>query len=258
MSGVTLELADATRCVVFDLDDTLAPSKQLISQRTAGLLTRLLERVEVSIISGARIEQFERQVLTQISSGYANLDRLHIMPTCGTRYYRYLDGQWRQRYTEDLSAKEKERIVAAMTGCAAELGLVEATTWGEVIEDRESQLTFSALGQTAPIGAKSAWDPDGSKKERLRTCVAARIPDLEVRSGGSTSIDVTRKGIDKAYGIGKLVDALGLSLDQFLFIGDRLDPGGNDYPVRALGVPCLQVADHLETDVLIQQLLDLF
>jgi len=44
--------------------------------------------------------------------------------------------------------------------------------------------------------------------------------------GGATSIDVTKPGIDKAYGIGKLRDILGISLSEMIFIGDACSPAG--------------------------------
>jgi HAD superfamily hydrolase (TIGR01484 family) len=197
--------------------------------------------VEVCIISGGRFEQFDTQVLRHLQIDDGRRHRLHLMPTCGTRYYRW-DGQaWTAVYVEDLSEEEKRRVIAVLTEGARSLGLWATDPWGEIIEDRGSQITFSALGQAAPPDAKYAWDPDGRKKAALREYAAARLPDLEVRSGGSTSVDVTRKGIDKAYGIGRLLDGLSLNAADVLFIGDRLDEGGNDYPVRTLGVPCVAV-----------------
>jgi phosphomannomutase len=145
-------------------------------------------------------------------------------------------------YAEDLSEDEKSHVIRVLTEGAEKLGFWESQTWGDIIEDRGSQITFSALGQAAPAEAKYAWDPDGSKKRKLRDYAAEYLPDLEVRVGGSTSVDVTRKGIDKAYGIGKLCDRLQISADQILFIGDRLSEGGNDYPVIALGVRWIEVS----------------
>jgi len=141
-------------------------------------------------------------------------------------------------YAHSLADDEKQRALSAVREEAERLGLWEAEPWGDILEDRGSQITFSALGQSAPLEAKMAWDPTGEKKNNLREAVAARIPDLEVRSGGSTSVDITHRGIDKAYGMGKLAEATGISLDDMLFVGDRLDPDGNDYPVLAMGVEC--------------------
>src|SRR5699024_10362866 len=127
------------------------------------------------------------------------------------------------------------------------LGLWEAHPSGDIIEDRGSQVTFSALGQRADLAVKNAWDPTGEKKEALRAAVARRLPGLEVRSGGSTSVDITRNGIDKAYGMTRLAEQTGIALGEMLFIGDRLDEGGNDYPVKAIGVPCMEVTDWRQT-----------
>lgn len=243
------------RVVAFDLDDTLAVSKSQIDSRMAGLLARLADKVEVCIISGGRFEQFETQVLHHLELSDAGHAHLHLMPTCGTRYLRWRDGDWAQIYAEDLSADQKERVTAALIAGARELGYWEDETWGDIIEDRGSQITFSALGQKAPPAAKYAWDPDGAKKQRLRAYVAEQVPDLEVRSGGSTSIDVTRQGVDKAYGMRRLMETLEVKIDDVLFIGDRLDEGGNDYPVKAMGIECIAVHDWNETADVVERLL---
>lgn len=249
-----MRVESAPAVMAFDLDDTLTVSKSQIDPRMAGLLDRLLSRLDVCIISGGRFEQFETQVLRFLKAGPDRLSHLHVMPTCGTRYYTW-DGGWRLRYAEDLSDAEKAAVIAALEQGARELGIWEADPWGAIIEDRGSQITYSALGQAAPPEAKYAWDPDGSKKLTLRDYAAKLLPDLEVRAGGSTSVDVTRKGIDKAYGIGRLLAELGIGAGQVLFVGDRLDEGGNDYPVKAMGVPCVAVTCWQDTAEYLEQFL---
>lgn len=230
------------RLIAFDLDDTLAPSKSAIDPRIGELLLLLAARVEVAIISGGQLQQFQSQVVDRLPAADAEtLDRFHLMPTCGTQYYRLEEGGVRTVYAHALTEDEKSRALAAVEEEARRLGLWEAEPWGDILEDRGSQITFSALGQTAPLEAKMAWDPTGEKKNALRDAVAARIPDLEVRSGGSTSVDITHRGIDKAYGMRKLAEVTGIPLDDMLFVGDRLDEHGNDYPVLAMGVTCQAV-----------------
>ena len=68
-----------------------------------------------------------------------------------------------------------------------------------------------------------------------------------MRLGGTTSVDVTKPGIDKAYGIRKLRDTLGISLKEMIFIGDALFPGGNDYPAEEAGVVSIPVRGPNET-----------
>lgn len=236
------------RLVAFDLDDTLAPSKSPLDPSMADLLVELLEQVPVCVISGGQFGQFQMQVVDRLPAlDAATAARLHLMPTCGTQYWHAQDGAWTCVYAEDLTQDEKDRALAAVESKARELGLWEEKTWGPILEDRGSQITFSALGQAAPVAAKTAWDPTGARKTALRDAVAELLPDLEVRSGGSTSVDITRKGIDKAYGMAKLAAVTGIDLQEMLFVGDRLDEAGNDYPVKALGVPCHAVTGWTDT-----------
>jgi len=244
------------RLVAFDLDDTLAASKSPIDPRMAALMVRLLGVVEVCVISGGQIAQFHMQLIDNLETASEDiLSRLHLMPTCGTQYYRHADGDWNQVYAEYLTDDQKTRALAAVEATAKDLGYWESDTWGPILEDRGSQITFSALGQTAPVVAKTAWDPTGEKKNSLREAVQGLLPDLEVRSGGSTSVDITRQGIDKAYGMIKLAALTGVPLDDMLFVGDRLDENGNDYPVKVLGVECVAVDGWEDTAAFLETLI---
>ena len=231
------------KLVAFDLDDTLAPSKTPMGDDMVQGLLDLLEVIDVCIISGGTYQQFEAQVIARLPHGPA-LRRMHLMPTCGTQYYRMTGDEWTQVYSEPLSEDERRKASAVLQETATKLGLWEAEddVFGERVEDRGTQITFSALGQQAPVDRKHAWDPDGAKRRALRDEVQDLLPDLEVRAGGSTSIDITRRGIDKAYGMGMLMKELGLDADQVHFIGDRLEPGGNDFPVRSLDISIHEVA----------------
>ncbi|HVX07826.1 HAD-IIB family hydrolase [Humibacter sp.] len=252
MPSITYE----PRLVAFDLDDTLAASKSPVQPAMAERLIALLGLAPVCIISGGQFGQFSKQVVDKLTDASpAALARLHLMPTCGTQYYRFVDGAWTQVYAQNLTADEKTRALAAVESEARRLGFWEARTWGPILEDRGSQITFSALGQSAPVDIKAAWDPTGEKKNTLRAAVQDLLPDLEVRSGGSTSVDITRRGIDKAYGIARLSELTGIRLTDMLFIGDRLDPEGNDYPVLAMGVPTLAVTGWENTVEVLDELI---
>ena len=243
--------------VIFDLDDTLAASKSPIAPDMAQILGRLLAKTEVCIISGGNFAQFDSQVIRQLSPD-VRLAGLHLMPTCGTRYLRYVQKDWQQLYAHDLAETEKQQAVAAITEVAQRLGYWEPDEKlrGERIEDRGSQITYSALGQQALVEDKKNWDPTGIKRRQLQQEIAVLLPDLEVRAGGSTSIDITRCGIDKAYGVRQLAEQTGIDLAQMLFVGDRLEPGGNDYPVKALGLACQEVSGPSDTIAFLTKLLD--
>jgi phosphomannomutase len=234
----------------FDLDGTLAESKSAIDDEMAVLLRNLLEVVKVAIISGGALPQFELQVLGHLPKD-APLANLSILPTCGTKFVQYRDG-WTTLYSEDLSDAQKQKIEKALENAVAAAGFKVEKVWGEQIQDRGSQITYSALGQQAPLEEKSKWDPDFSKRKKIQALLDVSIPEFSVELGGTTSIDVTLPGIDKAYGIRKLRDILGVPIDQMIYVGDALFPGGNDYPVRSTGATCIQVRDPDETKRVIE------
>lgn len=244
------------KIIAFDLDDTLAITKSPISDRMSRLLVELLSCYEVCIISGGKLEQFKTQVIDRLGASPDVLRKIHLMPTCGTRYYRYdeNENEWMLQYANDLSREQKDRITQALEDGAKQLGLWEENPFGEIIEDRNSQITFSALGQKAPADAKYKWDPTGEKKLQLRNFVAPLVPDLEVRVGGTTSIDVTLVGVDKAYGMTKLLESTGLNKKEVLFIGDKLEEGGNDYPVKAMGIDSIAVERWEDTALVVETL----
>lgn len=232
------------KIIAFDLDGTLAESKSPLSDEMAEVLNELLTKFQVCVISGGRFEQFEKQLLANLKADPVKLESLHLMPTCGTRYYRYdvEKVDWHKVYAEDFTDAEKQKIISAMNQVLDELNMRADKPWGDIIEDRGSQVTLSALGQEAPVAEKEVWDPDQTKKQALRDTIQALIPEFEVRAGGTTSIDVTKLGIDKAYGMKKLMSMLEVSKEEILFFGDRLSEGGNDYPVKAMGIDSLEVS----------------
>jgi len=255
--------------IVFDLDGTLADSKAAIDAEMAGLLDRLLGIVKVAVISGGAWPQFQQQVLAHLATGNgagtggasaaagaagAGLDNLSLLPTCGTRFYQYAAG-WKLLYAEDFSAAEKQKITASLEQATAPLQRDIGKTWGEVIEDRGSQITYSALGQLAPLEDKKKWDPDFAKRGQIKAILDTLIPEFAVGLGGATSIDVTRHGIDKGYGIRKLRDVLHIAIDEMIFVGDALFPGGNDYPAKQAGALSIEVREPHETKRVVEAIL---
>lgn len=158
-------------------------------------------------------------------------------------------------YAEDFTAHEKEKIVSSLSKAVETAGFAVDKTWGETIEDRGSQITYSSLGQQAPLEEKVKWDADFAKRKKIKTVLDTLIPEFSVRLGGATSIDVTKPGIDKAYGIRKLRDILGIPVQEMIYVGDALFPGGNDYPAEQAGVISIPVKGPTETKRVIEAII---
>jgi HAD superfamily hydrolase (TIGR01484 family) len=241
------------KLIVFDLDGTLAESKSSLDPEMSGLLHDLLSIVKVAVISGGDWPQFEKQVISKLPHD-ERLRELFLLPTCGTKFYRY-SGAWKKLYEEDFTPEEREKIVSSLKKAIGVAGFKIEKLWGEQIEDRGSQITFSALGQHAPLEEKEKWDPDFAKRKEIKAILDESIPEFSVRIGGSTSIDITKPGIDKAYGIRKLQDLLHISLQEMIYIGDALFVGGNDYPAEKAGVDSIPVKGPEETKRVIQTII---
>ena len=244
------------KLIVFDLDGTLSESKQPITNEMAELLTKLLAMTHVAVISGGALPQFLKQIVAQLPSD-ANLANLYLLPTSGAALYEYRGGDWNKVYEERLKDSEACAIETEMRAVAQETGIIDFSehSWGERIEPRGGQVTLSALGQQAPIALKKAWDPDHAKRRILQAELAQRLPEFLVGIGGSTSIDVTKRGIDKAYGLSKLCERLAIKESDALYVGDELGAGGNDEAVYKTAAKTKAVANTGETARFIEALL---
>lgn len=244
---------------VFDLDGTLAESKGPIDNQMRCLLPELLEKRIVCVVSGGRWKQFQDQLIDQLKLDSNLLKWLHCFPTSGASYYRYDTDKkdWDQVYSHGLSAAEKLRIKAVLIQTIRQLPDRPTTLWGDTIEDRQTQITYSALGQLAPIEEKHKWDPDRSKRRWMVEQMQDQLSNFEIRIGGTTSIDITKPGIHKGYAVDQICTHMQCSKSDLIFFGDALEPGGNDYEVYKTGVLSVPVLSHIDCVWKVKQALEL-
>jgi HAD superfamily hydrolase (TIGR01484 family) len=236
-----------------DLDGTLALSKSSITPKMAEALSTWLSHGRFAVISGGAFEQFEKQIISHLPSD-TNLENLSLFPTNGASCYSYKNGAWVALYNETLSDEEKSKITEALTSAFEQATISIEQTYGEQIEYRGGQVTFSALGQQAPLEAKAPWDPDQAKRKRVVSILAPLLPEFSISIGGTTSIDITKKGIDKAYAISKIEHLFNVTSEDIVFLGDALFPGGNDWAVESTGAHCIKVSGPEESISIILEL----
>lgn len=236
------------RLAVFDLDGALAPSWSPIGAPVAGILTILARHMQVCVISSGRFEEFDERVLGVLTAP-ETLRSLHLMPTYGTRYLASDGDTWAEVYSEPLTSELDARARHELESAAHAL-----RSWqpddrlrGPRIESCGAQVTLSVLGRAASPADRQRWDPTGTRTESLRLYAQQRLPHLEVRSSGPASVEVTRRNVDKAYGVRRLLAHLSLTPADAIFFGDRLHKGGDDHPVLATGVRCVPVDDWRHT-----------
>jgi len=247
------------KLVAFDLDGTLAESKQRVSAEMGELLARLIEVVPVAIMSGASFKQFETQLLPALPLE-TEYERLYLFPDNAAMCFVHTGGRWQKRYDHSFNAAERSRIMQAIKEATEETGLANIPgrkkEWGEQVEDRGAQIAFSMLGQQAPLEAKQEQHRlHEDARDKLREALTRRLPDFSVLEGGLTTLDITKKGVSKAYGIRKLIELTSISVSEMLYVGDALSEGGNDTVVIATGIKTRQVFGPEETADMIHHLL---
>jgi len=244
----------SVKLVAFDLDGTLAPSKGFISLEMAYLLSELLSKAQVCVVTGGTKKQVISQVVKRLPKG-ANLKNLSIMPTSGAAYLKFGLFSWKPIYSLKLKRREIKKIKRVVKASAILLGYWPTESYGKTIDNRGAQVTFSGLGQRAPGYLKDSWDKNGDKKKKLKSKISGYLPEFEVRAGGSTSVDITKKGIDKSFAILELIRLNSLNTKEVVFVGDRFDKDGNDFPVLQTGVRCIEVKTPWQTLEVILDLL---
>lgn len=237
------------KILAFDIDKTLNLPKMPISQEMAGVLTDILRYYEVCVISGQRFEQFLVQVIEPMGSVAPELlEKMHLMVAQGTQYYRYENGEWALKYNEALNEKQAEKISDALEKAAREVGYwVDLDNGDEIIENRISMIAYSALGQKAVLEDKQSWDADMKKRNAIAARAKELAPEFDFEVGGTTTINAFLPGMNKMFGMTKLMEISGAGLDDILYFGDMTQPGGNDYPVVQMGIETITVRSWEDT-----------
>ena len=243
------------KLVAFDLDGTLAESKQRVTPQIGELLSKLLAVMPVAVLSGGSWRQFESQLLPALPE-QTHKERLYLMPVSAAQCYVFEHDIWKTRYDNSFGTAEKSRILQALKEVLEEVKFEQPPRlYGEQIEDRGAQITWSANGQQAPLDVKVKWDPDRRKRLPIREALMRRVPDISVGVNATNSIDITHKGINKAYGIRKLIEFTQISISEMLYVGDALQEGGNDAVVKDTGIHTYEVIGPEETAQLIQTII---
>ncbi|MEI6304888.1 MAG: HAD-IIB family hydrolase [Candidatus Taylorbacteria bacterium] len=239
------------KVVIFSFNGTLVPNGGVLDAEMAELLTKLLVERKVVIISGCGFPKIETQFLNSFRTNANILTNLLILPSSASKMLTW-KGAWTEVYTEHIAAKSKEEIFVSLNTALRKLGWsMPEKTFGSVIQDRGTQITFSGLGENAPTELKEKWDRERIFRSKIVEELKSKLPNYDVRIGGLTSVDITKRGVNKGYGIRKVEEYLKVGPESLIFIGDAIFSGGNDFPVKASGIDCIQVHSPDETKQLL-------
>jgi HAD superfamily hydrolase (TIGR01484 family) len=233
----------------FDIDNTLNEPKMPIFPEMAEILSALSQKFIIAPISGQKYDQFLIQIINQLPES-AKLENFHLFVAQGTQYYAYRAGKWEQVFNFSLTPEQVAGISGALEKAAKELGYWEEDKLlpgDEIIENRESMIAYSAIGQKAGVEAKKAWDPDMTKRNKIAKLAKQYAPDFEFEVAGTTTINGFVPGQNKEFGMNHLMEELKVGKSDILYFGDMTQPGGNDYPVVQMDIETITVQNWQET-----------
>ena len=247
------------KIIAFDMDGTLTASKTPITEGMADLIKQLIRQKKVIAVAGGSMHQMETQFLPPFLHDEGMLPfikNLTLLPTSGSQRYEYdeVAGVWKMTDKEALDPEAKGRAIKLLQEVIdnPEYG-IPANPIGKIIEDRDTQITFTPNGQQAPIDLKIKFDPDRKKREKIKAFIEPHLPEVTILINGTSSIDILPKGFNKAVGLTRYLDFVGLKKEDVIFVGDGIFPGGNDYSVYEAGFDTIPVKSPLDTERIIRE-----
>lgn len=220
------------KVIIADVDETICEPCQVITPEMVNQIFSLIQKGYIlAFISGTELNYLQKMISSQLKTKH------FLLPTTGTICLEVdPEKETKETYNYKLTSEEKKEIMNAFEVLTSEFNIQTMTTKEDQIQDRNTQITLSAIGRNAPLELKKNYDPDGEKRKEWIKFLKTILEEnkYEISYGGTTSVDITRKGLNKAWGIKKFAEYYGIALDSILFIGDKTDPGGNDYPATTV------------------------
>jgi hydroxymethylpyrimidine pyrophosphatase-like HAD family hydrolase len=243
------------KMIVFDLDWTLTLSRSPMDSEMIELFQNLLKKYRIWIISWWWYWQFQKQVVNLIWNDNSLLKNLYLCPTCSTKMYLYKEKWFEEIYSLDLTNEEKNYIINTLKKAIIELKLEPEQTWWNTIDDRDTQISYVILWIDATYGVKSIWDPNFEKRKKILEKIKWDFNDYDVLIAWTTTIDITRKWVNKAFWLNKLMDISWIWLNEIIFVWDAIFPWWNDYPPLEMWITCKRVFSVEDTKKFIKNLL---
>ena len=219
-----------TKIAIFDLDNTLSESRSCIDTEMSELICALLDRMSIAVISGASFSYFDKQLLSRLLCK-DKFGRIFILPTSGAEFWIYKENKWDAVYREVMSDDLKKKAIDTVAHAAGLIG----EDVKKYIDDRGTQITYARMGVSSSMEEKKRYDPDQLRRRKFISEISDLLPEFSLRIGGTSSIDITLKGIDKSFGIKRLLSFFKIDPRDAIFIGDALYKGGNDESVKNIG-----------------------
>jgi len=229
------------KVTLFDMDGTLTPPREKISQSTLSALKDLQRQSDIGIVTGSDIDYIRQQLKDLLDVGGVSPGSIHLFPCNGTKHYKWNGTSYQKVYDVDMIktiGNDQYRLILQNILSYQLLITIkhELPYTGTFFDYRGSMLNWCPIGRSASKEEREAWvayDKIHQIRKYIIEEIKNRLPDISEQLtfsiGGQISIDIFPKGWDKTYVVNHLSN-----YEEIIFVGDKCNPGGNDHAIYAL------------------------
>ena len=199
---------------IFDIDGTLTPSRLPIDSEFSVFFQKWIKNKDVFLVTGSDKEKTIEQIGINI---WKNVNKVY--QSCGNQIWQ--KGQLIRESSFSLNDNVKHELQ----------NFLNNSKWlekfGNHFEQRVGLVNFSTIGRNCTQKKREEyyiWDTQNKEREKICQYIMKHFPDIEAAIGGQISIDIYEKGKNKAQVLDEIAG-------EISFFGDKMDEGGNDYPI---------------------------
>ena len=213
-----------SKVYIFDIDGTLTPSRLRMTEKFAKFFDKWSNKNKYYLVTGSDLDKTKEQL------PIVYIDRAEaIFTCCGNQMWR----------DDELIYDNKFKVTKKLNKLLGTIlsNSVYPHRYGNHIEDRGSMVNFSIVGRDCTQEQREhffKWDNEKSERKIIANAIKEKFPDLDAVLGGQISIDIYPKGKDKSQILDIIEQERLVKPDEYIFIGDRTEKGGNDYPLALL------------------------
>jgi len=216
------------KAIICDIDGTLAYSDTEVDNQILEIISELQEKyLFITMGNGSYINihnRFVKKYIEKIKK------EIYIFALGRLEGYKITKEGVIKLYSNELSDEEKNKIIKKISKLIKEKNIIPDTY--DQIEDRGSMIVFSVLRRKANKELKKNFDPSKEKRKKIVNELQKELPEFELKIGGTTTIDITKKGLTKEFGIKKIKEIFDINFEEMIYFGDDLQEGGNDHAVK--------------------------
>ena len=229
---------------IFDVDGTLTPSRQKMTKEFQRFFSEWVKKNKFYLVTGSDLPKLQEQM------DFMDIEAEGIFTCCGNQFWR--PDPSIVNISAELIYDNKFKVPKKLKKL---LGTILSNSqyphrFGNHIEDRGSMVNFSIVGRDCSYEDRLnyfEWDNEKGERKIIANAIKEKFPDLDAVIGGQISIDIYPKGNDKSQVLNIIEQERLVPPNEYIFIGDRIEGGGNDYPLAQL-MDNTEICDWYQTD----------